>query len=986
MEVEKVKLVFVISNSTSIGPVIEAYIAESNKLGKFNLNPQRVNYKTISGYDVPASDIEKEILKLIYNCEEEVLAKKFSVKTVKVVDFFKSLDEKKFKTLIRPNIEASLHKALSIMALYQVPLYFINRTRDEINENAIAIQSNDAEVLFHFKKHDQGISYRLMIKLDDKPIKLLNQNIVFLTHKPCWTVVNNTLFHFDEEIDSFKLIPFTQKEVVEIPNSSIDVYIQNFIQKIFRKFDIETEGIAQNIEEIRPVAMLSLDAGLNSRPVLALSFDYKGNILLMSKSQYGITECVAEDGEYTLNKIKRDFAYEYSIVEHLYSIGLKSFENVHFFYPAPPDQPNLDTTNQLVSAVCLDYERLLSMGIHVRQSEKQMKYFFGQIATRTSIQEHQDWFDVGIEVSFGQFVIPFVKLRYNIINRIKEYSLPDGTMAIIPDEWFAKFDDLVQLGSVDAENFKVKKYHINLLASLNNEYNDQHQRLMDITKSSLLDIPVPSNLKTTLRSYQYQGFRWLKQLETLSFSGCLADDMGLGKTIQAIAVLLESHNRGNVNTFSNPELVQANVQLDMFNRASAEPGKFVQASLIVVPLSLIFNWQQELTRFAPSLFVYTHTGLYRSQSASVFHLYDIVLTTYGMVRNDIEMFKKYNFNYVILDESQNIRNPQSKAYRSVRSLNSQYRLALTGTPIENSLIDLWAQVNFLNPGLLGGLKQFKKSYVLPIEKQNNALVRTKLQSVLAPFFMRRTKEEVAPELPTLTEVIHYTDMTDEQRSYYETIKSSVRNSILFSMTNKDRGRLNILILRGLMQLRLASIHPGLLDKSYGFDSGKHEELREMISQILQEGHKVIIFSQFVRHLNLVKAFPEFDNQQILMFTGMTPDTERQGIIRRFQEEEQCRVLMMTLKAGGVGLNLTAADYILLIDPWWNPAAESQAIARAHRIGQDKKVFAYRFITKDSIEEKILVLQERKRLLADEFVQNSNPLSSFSDQELMDLFQ
>jgi len=979
-------LVFVVSNTTSIGPIIEAYITELNSLGKFNLNPQRVNIKTISSYVVEMSSIDKDILKLIYNCEEEVLAKKFSTKTLKVVDFIKSLDEKKIKTLVRPNIEGYLNKVLMMMALYQTPLYFINKTKDEINETPIIIQKNDAEVLFNFKKHDLGISYRLMIKLDEKPVKLQNKNIVFLTHKPCWVIVDNTLLHFDEEIDSFKLSPFVQKEVVEIPNSSVDVYVQNFIQKIFRKFEIEAEGITLNIQEVRPVPILSLDCGLNSRPVLALSFDYLGNILLMSKNQHGITDCTFDDGKYTLNKIKRDFTYEYSIVEHLYSMGLKSFENVHFFYPAPIDQPNLDTTSDLVSSICLEYEKLVSLGILIRQSERQVNYFFGQISTKTLIDERQDWFDVSINVTFGDFVIPFVKLRHHIINKIKEYKLPDGSIAIIPEEWFTKFDDLVQLGSVDSEKFKVKKYHLNLLSSLNVDYNEKHQRLLDVTKSNSIDVSVPSNLKTTLRSYQYQGYKWLKQLETMSFSGCLADDMGLGKTIQAIAVLLESHNRGNVNTFSNPEFVHANYQLDMFNRASDEPGKFVQASLIVVPLSLIFNWQQELAKFAPSLFVYTHTGLYRSQSASVFHLYDIVLTTYGMVRNDIEMLKKYNFNYVILDESQNIRNPLSKAYRSVRSLQSQYRLALTGTPIENSLVDLWAQVNFLNPGLLGGLKQFKKSYVIPIEKQNNGIVRTKLKNVLSPFFMRRTKDEVAPELPTLTEVIRYTDMTEDQRSYYESIKSSVRNSILFSMTNKDRGKLNILILRGLMQLRLASIHPRLLDKSYKEESGKHQELREMISQILQEGHKVIIFSQFVRHLNLVKEFPEFEGHQLLMFTGMTPDTERQGIIRRFQEEEQCRVLMMTLKAGGVGLNLTAADYILLIDPWWNPAAESQAIARAHRIGQDKKVFAYRFITKDSIEEKILVLQDRKRMLAGEFVQNSNPLSAFSDQELMDLFQ
>jgi SNF2 family DNA or RNA helicase len=357
-----------------------------------------------------------------------------------------------------------------------------------------------------------------------------------------------------------------------------------------------------------------------------------------------------------------------------------------------------------------------------------------------------------------------------------------------------------------------------------------------------------------------------------------------------------------------------------------------------------------------------------------------------MVRNDIEMFKKYNFNYVILDESQNIRNPQSKAYRAVRSLQSSYRTILTGTPIENSLVDLWAQLNFLNPGLLGGLKQFRKNYVLPIEKQNNEVVREKLKKVLAPFLMRRTKDEVAPELPSLTEVIHYTDMTEEQLSYYETIKSSVRNSILFSMTNNDRGKLNILILKGLMQLRLASIHPKLLDRSYEFMSGKHLELREIIAQILQEGHKILIFSQFVRHLKLVREFPEFEGRNLLMFTGMTPDQERQEIINKFQSDEDYKVLLMTLKAGGVGLNLTAADYILLIDPWWNPAAESQAIARAHRIGQEKKVFAYRFISKDSIEEKILVLQQKKRLLANDFIQNSNPILDFNDQDLIDLFE
>lgn len=979
------KLIFVISNSTNIGTTIEAYIAESNSLGKFNLDPQKVNAKTISGYSIPTTSLEMEILKLIYNCEEEMVVKKFSVKKMKAPDFFKATDEKKFKTLIRPNIEGYLNKVLSIFAIHQLPLYFINKTHDEINEIPIKIQQDDAEVLFNFKKHAKGITYRLMINLNGTPIRLWDQNITFVTHKPCWIIVDHTLLHFDDEIDSFKLMPFTQKEVVEIPSSSVDVYIQNFIQKIFRKFDIEAEGISLKTEQPKPTAIINLDRGINSRPVLALSFDYNGNMMLMSKNPFGITECVVENGKYTLNKIKRDLTFEYSIVDTLHSIGLKTFENVHFFYPAPADQPNLDTTNELIGILCLNYEKLKKLNIEIRQNISQIKYFFGQIETKTTITENQDWFDVHIQVAFGDFVIPFVKLRQNILYKIKEFVLPDGSIAIIPDEWFTKYDDLAQLGSASNDILKVKKYHLNVLESIDENQSEKIKSQILHLNDGHFDPVVPPNLKTTLRPYQYTGFKWLKQLESLNFSGCLADDMGLGKTIQAIAVLLESHNRGNVNTFSNPEFAPY-AQLDMYNRSSSEPGKFVQASLIVVPLTLIFNWQQEIARFAPSLMVYTHSGLYRSQSASVFHLHDIVLTTYGMVRNDIEMFKKYNFNYVILDESQNIRNPQSKAYRAVRSLHSSYRATLTGTPIENSLVDLWAQLNFLNPGMLGGLKQFRKNFVLPIEKQNNEVVREKLKKILAPFMLRRTKDEVAPELPSLTEVIHYTEMTDEQQSFYETIKSSVRNSILFSITNNDRGKLNILILKGLMQLRLASIHPKLLDQSYSFMSGKHLELREMISQILQENHKVLIFSQFVRHLKLVSEFPEFEGQNLLMFTGMTPDYERQEVINKFQNNEQNKVLLMTLKAGGVGLNLTAADYILMIDPWWNPAAESQAIARAHRIGQDKKVFAYRFITKDSIEEKILVLQQKKRLLANDFIQNSNPILAFSDQDLMDLFQ
>lgn len=407
-----------------------------------------------------------------------------------------------------------------------------------------------------------------------------------------------------------------------------------------------------------------------------------------------------------------------------------------------------------------------------------------------------------------------------------------------------------------------------------------------------------------------------------------------------------------------------------------------RTSLLVVPTSLLFNWQREVERFAPSLTIYQFTGPNRTRSVTELINYDIVLTTYGVLRNEIDLLKDVRFNFVILDESQTIKNPASKVYRSAVLLKAKHYISLSGTPIENSLTDLWAQLNFLNRGMLGSLRSFREQFITPIEKNKDEKVQDALKRLVEPFIMRRSKQEVAPELPQLTEEVVYCNLSEEQRSIYEEEKSLVRNSILENIESVGYGQSAISILRGLTRLRQISNHPQMLEEYQHADSGKFDEVVRTIEALVEENHKVLIFSSFVKHLRIVEKQLEQTGIAYQMLVGST--TNRQQIVDGFQNNPSCHVFLISIKAGGVGLNLTAADYILVLDPWWNPAVENQAIARAHRIGQDKPVFVYRFISVGTVEEKIRRLQESKLLLSSHFVDNSNPLSAISQEQMMEI--
>ena len=365
-----------------------------------------------------------------------------------------------------------------------------------------------------------------------------------------------------------------------------------------------------------------------------------------------------------------------------------------------------------------------------------------------------------------------------------------------------------------------------------------------------------------------------------------------------------------------------------------------------------------------------------------FGRFQLIFTTYGMMRNNIDLLSSYKFEYIVLDESQNIKNSESLTFRSALQLKSKYRLVLTGTPIENSLKDLWAQFRFIQPDLLGTESAFQKQFMIPI-RQGNTRVEAQLQQLISPFILRRSKSEVAPELPPLTEETIYCDMPEEQNTLYEQEKNSLRNILLQHPQNMDKLH-SFSILNGILRLRQLACHPQLIYPDFNGASGKAIQIIEIFDTLRSEGHKVLIFSSFVKHLEvLAEAFRERGWKYALL-TGAT--NNRPSEIAHFTEQKDVQAFLISLKAGGVGLNLTQADYVFIIDPWWNPAAESQAIARAHRIGQDKQVIAYRFITQNSIEEKILYLQDEKRKLAETFVTDSETLPALSNEQWVDLLK
>ena len=573
-----------------------------------------------------------------------------------------------------------------------------------------------------------------------------------------------------------------------------------------------------------------------------------------------------------------------------------------------------------------------------------------------------DWFNTDLEVRYGGQKASLRQLHKSLKNGSKYVTLDDGTLGILPLEWIQKMAAYFDAGEINEEQIRTPFINFSSVQALYERtmLRDEVQQQIELYNSKLAGfenietVLSPEGLHAELRHYQQQGLNWLNFLDEFNFGGCLADDMGLGKTIQVIAfMLLLRQKRGQ------------------------------QTHLVVVPTSIIFNWQQELKKFASSLKVLTIHGANRVKNNHSFNEYDVVLTSYGMLLSNIHFMKSYHFSYIFLDESQAIKNPDSQRYKASRLLQSKNKIVLTGTPIENNTFDLYGQLSFACPGLLGNQQYFKDIYSQPIDKFGDTKRAIELQQKINPFILRRTKKQVATELPEKTEMIIYCEMGIEQRKVYDAYEKEFRNYLLHR-PEEDLPRESMHVLQGLTKLRQICNSPALLkdDAFYGDTAAKIEVLLEQIES-KHRHHKILVFSQFVGMLELIRNELTAKYIPFEWLTGHTKN--RAAAVNAFQNNDDIRVFLISLKAGGTGLNLTEADYVYLVDPWWNPAVENQAIDRCYRIGQDKHVVAVRLICPDTIEEKIMKMQaDKKELVGDLIKTDVNILKRLTKKDLIEL--
>jgi len=942
-----------------------------------------VKLRDVKSGEVVLSDQELEMLKLIENYSDEILVKKFSKKADQP-SFFQNLDKDLFINHISPYIEKYIYRTILLLMKGNTRLFFKQAKYANLyDEDEIKINRQYSDCTFYFNRTETGTKYHLKISHEGKEINLLHKNIKMASTQPCSFVYLNYLYTF-KHLSGKKLVPFLTKDQLTIPLQAEEKYYQSFILNTIRDFEVKASGFT--IAESQPPrkTILSLEQDLALQPVLIVKFKYENSQYLADAVSSVFVSLENKDGNYLFKKFVRDRKWEDEQLASLKKLGLKYKNGL---WNPEEDKQKTETENYYRGIEWLtgNSEQLKALGFQIQQNKLAKRYFTGTQTLDIQIKNNEDWFDIYAIVKFGEHQIPFIRLRKYILKNIREFELPSGEIAILPLEWFASYRDIFPFIKLEGNTMKLKKHHYQLLQDKIKGIDQNYfQKLGQINSVSNVQAEIPKGLKATMRNYQTEGYSWMVQLFENQLGGCLADDMGLGKTLQALALLLKLKKESSFPVL--PKIGTDNqLQMSLFD--SEEPSAPVQpASLIVMPTSLIHNWENEIHKFAPSLKIYKHVGALRNKAqkmAQSVAYYDVILTTYGTLRNDYEMLRMYEFFYLILDESQNIKNASSKTYKSILEIRSKHKLVITGTPIENSLSDLWSQFNFLNRGLLGSLPYFKREFITPIEKKNDQEQQEKLQKLIRPFVLRRTKEEVASDLPPLTEQIRYCEMTDEQKEIYETEKSAIRNAILQNIEANGINKSALVVLQGLTKLRQLANHPSLITQDTEAESGKFNEIYRCLKNLVAEKHKVLIFSSFVKHLNLLQAKIESKNWKYSLLTGKT--TDRQEVIRQFQEDPDNHIFLISLKAGGVGLNLTSADYVFIIDPWWNPAAENQAINRAHRIGQNKKVFVYRFITEESIEEKIQTLKSKKSALAEKFISSNNPVTAITEEEIMSLF-
>lgn len=951
------RLVFSLAKHPYLGYLIEPHMVQLGPTGTYSLTYQRVFNTTVDSFPYTLDAVEHKLIQLCDEIEQTYLIKRYHKRAVRPVDYFTKIFDQKTFELIRPKIEEKLLKILE--TIDDKPLFLMSKDGYPADQE-LRIADSPTSILFHFRRDEKETRYFPTLKHKGHRMDFMFKDAAVIINLQAWLLLDQVLYHFDEELEGKKLTPFLEKRYISIPRATEKKYFETFVTTLIEKHHVYAVGMdIHTVKDHAQAELTIVSEEPTHAPQLQLNFRY-GNYLFPPSNQQAVT--VRYEGDESQDthrflRIRRALNWEQKKIEALDQLALRRTSTHSYRY-----EPAVNTAGDALSVIEWVNEHLTLLqeaGFIINQSHNEKQFLIGRTSLNLQVEEKNDWFDISAVVWFGDYEIPFYELRHHILNKIQEFQLPTGEIAIIPIEWFAQYEQLFQFSS-EKEGIRLNKVHIGLLNEVTqtSQQSDIRNKIHQLSDFQEIEhAAVPEHFKGALRPYQQAGYNWFHFLHRYQFGGLLADDMGLGKTVQTLAFLqyLKEH--------------------------VAQHGG-IRPSLLVVPTSLIFNWQKEAERFAPKLRILVHTGSNRTRDYWVFTHFDLVITTYGVARIDETIFASIPFNYMVLDESQNIKNPRSKSFAALRHIKRQSTLALSGTPVENSVADIWSQMSLVNPGLLGTFTYFQKEFVHPIEKKKDEDKAKRLQAIIKPFILRRTKDQVATELPPKSEQVFYCSMTDQQAEQYESVKSEYRNALLDAKISKRKSQ--ILLLQGLTKLRQLANHPRMVDETYQDGSGKFDAAIETMDAIIKEGNKVLIFSQFVRQLQLFRFHLEKFGVKFSYLDGGT--SQREEAVRDFKEKKETQVFLISIKAGGVGLNLIEADYVFILDPWWNPAVEQQAIDRAHRIGQTKNVFIYKFITKDSIEEKIMALQGFKKQIAESLITTeASFVKSLSPDDIEELF-
>ncbi len=828
------------------------------------------------------------------------------------------------------------------------------------------IESKTMRLMLKPKLDDDGLQFDILLGREGKaPFSIAGEEASFHGQMPLWVSWNKGFYPVQTGLN-----PGLVQDLVLTPPLVPHGDISEFLDRVWTRLPAsdlyDQEAFLEHMKpifspaEYNPKLFLDEEGSLLTLQIANTYDTEHGEIALPGPNPDLQTGSYQVEGKSLL--IRRDQEKERQLTYQLQEIGFQPRNNALWFLE-PEEAINflLDSYPKLVEQYRIYGEKNLTR-YKVRLSQP-------VIVAEVKTEENEKWFNLDLNVEYDDQRTPIEKIWKAWTQGKRYVQLKDGSYTSLPESWLEKLAAKLKAMGLDPEKppqKQLKQYETPVLENLLEEvpgadtdsfYNKLRTKIHSF--ESITQLKSPEGLNAQLRPYQLQGLSYLNFLREYGFGGILADEMGLGKTIQTLAFLQHMANAGH----NGP-------------------------NLIVAPTSVLPNWEREAQKFVPGLKMVVIYGARRESMFKQIKDSHLVITTYALLRRDMEELQKHEFNSIILDEAQNIKNPNTITARSVRKLASKLRICLSGTPIENNLFELWSLFEFLMPGFLGSQHSFQRGIVRPI-KDGDADTLEYLRQRVRPFILRRTKSEVAKDLPPKVENVYYCALADEQMELYAALAKKLKDQVLQNVDEKGMAKSQMSILDALLKLRQICCHPRLLKLdmpgvSTNLPSGKFDAFKDMVTDIIEEGHKVLVFSQFVQMLHIIRSWLKITGVPFTYLDGASKDRIEQ--VDKFNNSPDIPIFLISLKAGGTGLNLTSADYVIHYDPWWNPAVESQATDRTHRIGQTRQVFSYKMICQNTVEEKILKLQESKRGVAEAIIPGQENWKSLTRNDLEMLFE